>query len=76
MAYISYIKFWESEFDKTVSKKDKVQDMNINQLKLEVHDTYEKDEKITTSFTPSDDEYVINKAYLDEKLLKIGHYRF
>ena len=32
----------ESEFDNIVSKKDKVQDMNINQLKLEVHDTYKK----------------------------------
>ena len=40
MPYISYIKLWESEFDFVVSKKDKVQDLNINQLKLEVHDTY------------------------------------
>ena len=48
--------------------------MNINQLKLEVHDTYKKDEKITTNFEPIDDEDVINKAYLDEKLKKIdGH---
>ena len=45
MAYNSYHKLLESEFDKIVSKKDKVQDMNINQLKLEVHDTYKKDEK-------------------------------
>ena len=45
MAYISYNKFWESEFDGIVSKRDKLQDLNINQLKLEVHDTYEKDEK-------------------------------
>ena len=37
MAYISYNKFWESEFDKIVSKRDKLQDLNINQLKLEVH---------------------------------------
>ena len=33
-----------------------------------------KDEKITTNFKPSDSEDVINKGYLDEKLLKIdGH---
>ena len=52
-------------------------DININQLKLEVHDTYEKDEKITTSFEPSDNEDVINKAYLDEKLSKLdGHLSF
>ena len=40
MAYISYNKAWESEFDGNVSEKDKKQDMNINQLKIEVHDTY------------------------------------
>ena len=74
MAYISYNKLWESEFDGIVSKRDKLQDLNINQLKLEVHDTYKKDEKITTSFEPIDVSDVINKAYLDEKLKKIdGH---
>ena len=74
MAYISYNKLWESEFDGIVSKRDKLQDLNINQLKLEVHDTYKKDEKITTNFEAIDDSDVINKAYLDEKLKKIdGH---
>ena len=74
MAYISYNKLWESEFDGIVSKRDKLQDSNINQLKLEVHDTYKKDEKITTNFEPIDDSDVINKGYLDSKLLKIdGH---
>ena len=74
MAYISYNKLWESEFDGIVSKRDKLQDLNINQLKLEVHDTYKKDEKITTNFEPSKNEDVINKAYLDSKFLKIdGH---
>ena len=48
--------------------------MNINQLKLEVHDTYKKDEKLTTNFKSVDDSDVKNKAYLDSKLLKIdGH---
>ena len=74
MAYISYNKLWESEFDGIVSKRDKLQDSNINQLKLEVHDTYKKDEKITTSFEPVDNEDIINKGFLDEKLLKMnGH---
>ena len=74
MAYISYNKLWESEFDGNVSKTDKLQDLNINNLKLEVHDTYKKDEKITTDFKHVDNEDVINKGYLDEKLLKInGH---
>ena len=70
MAYISYNRFWESEFDGIVSKRDKLQDLNINQLKLEVHDTYKKDEKVTTSFEPSNNKDVINKAYLEEKLFK------
>ena len=74
MAYISYNKLWESEFDNIVSKRDKLQDLNINQLKLEVHDTYKKDEKMTTNFEAVDNEDVINKGHLDLKLLKIdGH---
>ena len=74
MAYISYKELWESEFDGIVSKRDNLQDLNINQLKLKVHDTYKKDEKITTNFKPVDNEDVINKGYLDSKLLKIdGH---
>ena len=48
--------------------------MNINQIKLQVHDTYEKDEKLTTNFGAADDEDVINKGYLDSKIMKInGH---
>ena len=71
MAYITYNKLWESEFDGVVSKRDKLQDSDFNQLKLEIHDTYEKDEKITTNFKPVDDSDVINKNYLDSKFLKI-----
>ena len=74
MAYISHNKLWESEFDGIVSKRDKLQDLNINQLKLEVHDAYKKDGKLTTNFEPNDNEDVINKGYLDSNLLKIdGH---
>ena len=74
MAYISYNKLWESEFDGIVSKRDKLQDSNINQLKLEIHDIYKKDEKTTTNSEAVNDVDVINKAYLDDKLKKIdGH---
>ena len=77
MGYISYNKLWESEFDGIGSKRDKLQDLNINQLKLEVHVTYKKDEKITTNFEPIDGSDVINKTYLDEKLKKIeGHFSY
>ena len=70
MAYIPYNKLWESEFDDIVSKRDKLQDLNINQLKLEVHGTYKRDQKIKTNFEPVDNDDVINKAYLDSKLFK------
>ena len=72
MAYISYNILWESEFDGIVSKRDNIQDANMSQLKLEIHDTYKKDEKITTNFEAVDDKNVINKAYLGSKLLKKG----
>ena len=74
MAYISYNSFWESEFDNIVSKKDEIQDSKINQLNLEVYDSYKKDEKITTIFKPAKDGDVINKIYKDEKLKQIGGY--
>ena len=70
MAYISCNKLWESEFDDIVSKRDKLKDLNIIQLKLEVHDTYKKDEKLRTNFEPTDDSDRKNKGYLDDKLLK------
>ena len=74
MAYIFYNNLWESEFDNIVSKRDTLQDLKTNQLKLEVHDRNNKDEKLTTKFEPSDDSDAINKVYLDEKLLKVnGH---
>ena len=67
MADISYNNLWESQFDNIVSKRDKLQDLNVNQSKLEVLDTFKEDE-------PTDNTDVLNKAYLDEKLLKIkGH---
>ena len=39
MTYISHNKLWESEFDGFVSQRDKLEDLNKNQLKIEVHDT-------------------------------------
>ena len=61
----------ETDLDNIASKRDRLQEMNINQLKLEIHDACEKDEKITTNFDPDNKEDVINKAYLDKKLSKV-----
>ena len=71
MTYISFNKLWQKEFYNNVSAKDRVQDINLNQLKLKVNDTYKKDEKITTKFEAVIDEDVINKTYLDTKFSKI-----
>ena len=67
MATISYKKLWVSEFNKIVSKKDKVKDRDFSQVKLEVHDTYEKDGKVSTNLKNTGDSDVINKGYLDGK---------
>ena len=71
-AYISYNKAWENEVDYIVFKKDKVQYLKINQLKLQVHNTYKKDETITTSFEPVKYSNIINKGCLDEELFKLN----
>ena len=70
MASKSPKKLWESEFEKNVSKKDKIRNINIIQLKLKENDAYRKMKK-TTNFEPTDDTDDLNKAYLDEKLSKI-----
>ena len=51
MAYISYNNLLESEFDGIVSKRDKLQGLNINQLKLEVHDTCRKKPEINNKLS-------------------------
>ena len=50
MSFKSYDEFWRSEFYNNVSVKNRVQDININYLKLKVNDTYKKDEEVITSF--------------------------
>ena len=52
MVCVSCMKLWGSEFDDIVSKKDKMQDININQIKLKVNNAYKEDEKISTNFEP------------------------
>ena len=47
-----------------------MQDKKLNQIKLKVNDIYMKDEKKTTNFVPSNDDDVVNKAYLDTKRSK------
>ena len=62
MACISYNKLWESELDNIISRKDKVQDLSINQLKFRLYENYKKDEKIKTNFELVNKDDVINKA--------------
>ena len=69
MAFMSYKKSWESNFDNIVSKRDKLQGLNINQLKVEVHDTYKKTEKNNKIWT-----YWWIRCYVEKKIKKVvGH---
>ena len=71
MTYVIYDKLWRSHFYNNVSAKNGLQNINLNQLKLKVNHNYEKDEKITAGFEPSNDGDIINEAYLDTKLSKL-----
>ena len=53
MAYVYSAKLWPSEFYNNISAKDRVQDIDLNQLKLKVNDTCKKGEKRTTNFEHS-----------------------
>ena len=70
MSYKPYMKLWESGFHNIVSKRDKLQHLKPIQLKLEIHDSYKKDEKPTTNFEHTDNTNVVNKTHLEEKLSK------
>ena len=71
MAYIIYNETWESEFDNIVFKRNRVQNTNLNQLKLKLNDTFRKVEKLSRNFETTDDTGVKIKTYLDKKLSKI-----
>ena len=62
MAYIHYDKLWRSVFYYNVTGTDRMQDVNLNQLKLKVNDTYKKDEEITRKLEADNDEGVKNKS--------------
>ena len=64
MAYIRLDKVWRSDFCNKVSAKDRVQDMNLNQIKLKISDSFKKDKRIATKVEPNIDEDVMNKAHL------------
>ena len=54
-----------------ISIRDKLQHININHLKIEVQDSFKKDEIIPTNSVADNDEDVINIAYLDENVKKL-----
>ena len=68
---MSYDKLGRSEFYNNFSAKDRVQDINLNQLKLKVNESYKKDENLKTNFEPSNIENVISKTCLDTNLSKM-----
>ena len=72
LAYLCYDKVWRRDFVNIFSAEDEMKDINFNQLKLKVKQTYKKKEKITTYCEPSNDGANVNKTYLDTYLKKIG----
>ena len=42
MAYIPYDNLWRSKFDNIIPSKDRVQDINLNQLGLKIKDIQTK----------------------------------
>ena len=62
MADISYDKLWRSEYYCEFSAKDKTQDLNQTQLKLEVNYSYKKEEKISKKFEPFNEKDVVSKT--------------
>ena len=70
MAYFKYDRFWRSWFYKIISAKDRIQDINLNQLKLKLNNSY-KDDKTTTNFEPHKNEDLVNKNYLDAETGKV-----
>ena len=71
MVFLNDNDLWNKEFDNIVSTKDKVQNINLKQLKLKVNDIYKEDGKITTIFEASDDIDKGNKSYFGKNLCKI-----
>ena len=54
-----------------------MQNIKLKQLKIKIIETFKNDEKLTTTIEAVNDEDVINKAYLNEKLSKKeGHLSF
>ena len=57
-----------------MSAKDRVQDINFNQIKIKVNDTCMKDEKIATKYKPSNPEDITNKSYLYTKFAEVNEH--
>ena len=70
MVYIRCDKLWKSEFY-NLSAKDRVQDINLNQIKLRANDNYKEDKILTANFEPSNDEDVVIKAHMVAQISKV-----
>ena len=57
-----------------MSAEDGQQDTTLKQLKFNLNKLYNKDENLTTNFEPSNDEGVVNKAFLGTKRSKVEGY--
>ena len=70
-----YDKLWTNEtneFNDTVSAKDRVQDIKLNQTKLKKNVTYTENEEVTTKLEASNDENVVIKPFMNAKFFYVG----
>ena len=70
MSYVRYNNLGESKINGIDSKREKLQDMKIIQVKLDIHDSFKEDKNLATNFERTDNTDVMNKSYLDENFLK------
>ena len=65
------INYGEVSFIRTFLRKIECTILTLTKIKLKVNNTFKKTEKITTKFEAVNDEYVINKEFLDTKLAEV-----
>ena len=69
---MGFNEWWRYELYNIVSADAGLQDMNLNKLKLNINESYKKDDKITRNYEPSNDEDVVKNAWRDTKLSTIN----
>ena len=65
MAFMSCDKLCSSKFYNNVSSEIRLQDEKLQALNVNLNKTYKKHEKVRSNYESSNDENVVNAAFLD-----------